>query len=77
LSTFADWNRNSIGDTGPLYVTSDGVPVQSGPGVRGAFRVLGTPTSPTLEPTTLAAATLGALALAGYGRRRRARAAGR
>jgi hypothetical protein len=70
-TTDAAWNQNSTGDRGPIYITKDGSPVNTGTNIRGVFRVLGTPTSPVPEPATLAAALVGALALAGSGWRRR------
>jgi hypothetical protein len=73
-NTWAAWNFNNTGDTGPHALTSDnGTTYQVGTNTRGAFEVDGAFAIP--EPTSLALAGIGFCGLLGYRwRRSRSRA---
>lgn len=68
--TWAAWNFNSAGDSGPLALSNDNLTYYPMDDTRGAFRVVGVQADAVPEPGT--AAVLGVLAACGLAARRRA-----
>ena len=63
-TTWAGWNFNSTGVTGPLYQSNNGVPVNSGTLTLGAMRITG---NVVPEPSSLVLSCMAALSLLGCG----------
>jgi hypothetical protein len=71
-STWAAWNLNSIGATGPRAISQAGGPFSVQTDTLATFEITGTPFVPTVpEPSSLALLSLGGLALAGWRRWRK------
>jgi hypothetical protein len=70
-STWAAWNLNSTGDTGPVVISHDGVMGDPQTITRGAMEILGQSSVP--EPSTLVMLGTSGVVLLAFGRGRRGR----
>ena len=71
--TWAAWNQNSIGDTGPLCRSANGSPLNGSTNVRGAMLITGLSSS-VPEPSSIVMVSTAAVMILGCGLRRRSRA---
>jgi hypothetical protein len=72
-TTWAAWNENSIGDTGPVAQYDHGTLLFNGSDTRGAMAILGVEPASVPEPSTLVMMGASALVLLAGGLRRRNR----